>query len=146
MNDNPYQPPATEDQVAGVLSGSLDDLRAVAKYQKGIIICILLYLVTLFGQFAVPEGFRGYVYWAAILVSVAGTAYVFLLCTKVYRPGVGVLIGLLALVPVIGVVVLLSVNGKATKILRQNGIRVGLLGADLSQVRLERSTSEQADY
>ena len=35
--------------------------------------------------------------------------------------------------PYIGLIVLLVVNGKATGILKQNGIKVGLLGANLSQ-------------
>ncbi|MCL4194085.1 MAG: hypothetical protein KJZ87_20275 [Thermoguttaceae bacterium] len=34
----------------------------------------------------------------------------------------------------IGLITLLVVNGQATNVLRQNGIRVGLLGADMSQL------------
>jgi hypothetical protein len=43
MNENPYQSPlAPLDQPAiGVLSGRREDLQDVAKYQKGILICIL---------------------------------------------------------------------------------------------------------
>jgi hypothetical protein len=59
---------------------------------------------------------------------------VFLLAIKVYSTGVGVLLGILTLVPCIGLIVLLIVNGKATGILKQNGIKVGLLGANLSQI------------
>jgi hypothetical protein len=33
---------------------------------------------------------------------------------------------------------LLTINGKATTILRQNGLRVGLLGAKLSQFAAEQ--------
>jgi len=45
-----------------------------------------------------------------------------------------VLLGILTLIPCIGLIVLLVVNGKATGILKQNGIKVGLLGANLSQI------------
>jgi hypothetical protein len=46
---------------------------------------------------------------------------------------VGVLLGILTLIPLIGLIVLLVINGKATKVLRANGHRVGLLGASLSE-------------
>ena len=36
----------------------------------------------------------------------------------------------LALIPLIGLISLRVVNGKATRILRVNGIKVGLLGAN----------------
>jgi hypothetical protein len=38
-------------------------------------------------------------------------------------------------VPCFGLLLLLIVNQKATSILQQNGIRVGLMGADMSQLR-----------
>jgi hypothetical protein len=41
-------------------------------------------------------------------------------------------LGVLALIPLVGLIVLLIVNGKATKILREHGVRVGLMGAKLS--------------
>lgn len=69
-----------------------------------------------------------------LVVGLAGTVFVFLLAIKVYSTGVGVLLGILTLVPCIGLIVLLIVNGKATGILKQNGIKVGLLGANLSQI------------
>jgi len=46
-----------------------------------------------------------------------------------------IVLGVLSLVPLIGLLVLLVVNGKATNILRQNDIKVGLLGAkDISAI------------
>ena len=37
-------------------------------------------------------------------------------------------------IPCVGLLALLAVNGKATTVLRSNGIKVGLLGADLSKI------------
>ena len=48
---------------------------------------------------------------------------------KVYGTGLGIFLGILCLVPLIGLIVLLAVNGKETRVLKQNGIKVGLLGA-----------------
>lgn len=132
--ENPFQPPPADSQVFGVNSGSRDDLKSVAIYQKGIVVCILIYLVAVVGQFALPEGIRPLVGIGVLGVGLVGTVFVFLLATKVYTTGMGILLGVLALIPCIGLLVLLMVNGKATEILKKNGIKVGLLGANLSQI------------
>ena len=46
----------------------------------------------------------------------------------------GIVCGLLALIPCIGLITLLIINSKATSILRRNGIRVGFLGANLADL------------
>ena len=109
-------------------------MRSVAKYQKGILVCILIYLVAVIGQFAIPAEARAIVGLGGLVIGLVGTVFVFLLAIKVYNTGVGVLLGILTLVPCIGLIVLLVVNGKATAVLKQNGIKVGLLGANLSQI------------
>jgi len=144
MSENPYQSPSAEPQVVGVNSGSREDLRSVAKYQKGILVCILIYLVAVIGQFAVPEEVRAIIGLGVLGVGLVGTVFVFLLAIKVYNTVVGVLLGILTLVPCIGLIVLLVVNGKATAVLKQNGIKVGLLGANLSQIYPTKS-GEDAD-
>ena len=70
-----------------------------------------------------------------LVVGIVGTVFVFRLAIRVYSTGVGILLGVLTLIPCISLIVLLVVNGKATAILKQNGIKVGLLGANLSEVR-----------
>ena len=47
MSENPYQSPASIPQAVGVLSGSREDVRNVAMYQKGILVCILIYLLAM---------------------------------------------------------------------------------------------------
>lgn len=134
MSENPYQSPEAETQVVGVRSGSHEDLRSVAVYQKGILVCILIYIVAVVFRVALPPELQ-FLLAAAILVDgIIGTIFVVLLAMKVYRTGIGILLGILALVPCFGLLVLLAVNSKATQVLKQNGIRVGLLGADLSQL------------
>jgi len=134
MSENPYQSPATEAQVVGIRSGKREDLRSVAVYQKGVLICILIYLLAVIFQFVVPAEFRLVVGLVALACSLVATVFVFLLALKVYGAAVGILLGILTLVPCIGLIVLLVVNGKATAILRQNGLKVGLLGANLSEI------------
>ncbi|MBI83680.1 MAG: hypothetical protein CMJ81_10830 [Planctomycetaceae bacterium] len=57
------------------------------------------------------------------------TFFVFSLAIKVFSTGIGILLGLLTLVPYLGLLVLLFINVRATRVLRQNGIQVGLFGA-----------------
>ena len=133
MSENPYQAPPLEPPVVGVLSGTREDLRSVAVYQKGIMVCILIYLLSILGQFSGAAIAGDHPLALAVLgVGLTGLVFVFLLSTKVYGTGVGILLAILTLVPLLGLIVLLSINGKATAILKQNGHHVGLLGANLS--------------
>ena len=134
MDYNPFEAPQPERQAVGVLSGSRDDLRRVAVYQKGILVCILIYFVAVFGQFALPEQVRLFLAIGSLCVALAGAVFSFLLAMKTYGTGLGILFGILCLVPLVGLFILLVVNGKATGVLKQNGIKVGLLGADLSTI------------
>jgi hypothetical protein len=134
MNENPYQAPQENPNAVGILSGTRDDLRSVAKSQKGILVCILIYLVAVFSQFALPPDVRPFVGIGVLFVGLVGAIFVFMLAIKVYGTGLGIVLGILSLVPCIGLIVLLVVNGKATGVLKQNGIKVGLLGANVSSI------------
>lgn len=133
-SENPYQSPETISEAFGVRSGRRDDVRSVARYQKGIIVCILIYLIGAVVQFALPPEVRIILGLGIGVVGIVGMVYVVLLAIKVYNTALGILLGLLTLIPCVGLIVLLLVNGTATAILRQNGIRVGLMGANLSQI------------
>jgi hypothetical protein len=105
-------------------------------YQKGVLVCLLLNIgavllsMVLSADAAVARGFT-----VLILVGtgLASLAFVVLLAAKVYNPAVAVLLGLFSLFPCLNLLILLAVNGRATWLLRRNGHRVGLLGADLSR-------------
>jgi hypothetical protein len=132
--ENPYQSPQAPSQVVGVNSGRREDLKRVAQFQKGILVCILIYLCAVIFQFAFPPDLRILVALLILLNGIIGTVFVFLLATKVYNTGLGIVFGLLTLVPCVGLIMLLVINGKATAVLKNNGIRVGLLGASLSDL------------
>lgn len=134
MSSNPYEAPQAESRVTGVLSGKREDLRSVAVYQKGILICILVYLVAVFGQFALPPSGRTIVAFGVMAVGLTAAVFTFLLAMKTHGTGPGILLGILCLIPCIGLIVLLIINSKATNVLKQNGIKVGLLGADINSI------------
>jgi hypothetical protein len=116
-------------------------LRTVALSQKIIIFCILGNLATIPLRFALSSLPPGLDLLSALGllvfylgVAVTGTVFVFRMAVAVYGTGTGVVLGLLTLVPCVGLLVLLRINAKATNILKQNGIRVALLGANMSDL------------
>lgn len=134
MSYNPFEAPESELRVTGILSGKREDLRSVAVYQKGILICILIYLVAVFGQFAVHPSVRGFVAIGVMAIGLTAAVFTFLLAMKTHGTVSGILLGILCLIPCVGLIVLLIINSKATNVLKQNGIKVGLLGADISSI------------
>lgn len=140
MSQNPYQSPNAP--VVGVNSGKREDLRKVAQYQKGIIYCILANLILFVVNIAAGQaGDQGTVMFLGLaiigvylIVAIAQLAFIVLLATQVYNLGLGILFGVLSFVPCLGLILLLVVNQKATGVLQQNGIKVGLMGANMSQV------------
>lgn len=133
MSNNPYEPPITPPG-PGVPTTNRNDLRTIATYQKGVLVCILIYIIAIVAQIFVPAEARWFFGVGVLVLGLVGTVFVFLLATQAYGTGVGILLGILTLVPCIGLIVLLVVNGKATSILKQNGIRVGLLGANTADI------------
>jgi len=136
----PSAPPEAV-EVVGVKSGRREDLRSVAQYQKGVIVCILAQLLAVLAQVVLSlsgEPVGAVMSFAAslfgIVAGLGGMIFVILLAVKVYNTALGILLGILAIVPCLGLIVLLMVNGKATSILKENGIKVGLMGARLSDV------------
>jgi hypothetical protein len=142
MSQNPYQAPNIPATAIGVNSGKAEDLKKVAQYQKGIIYCILANLALIVVNIVAGQVLEGGAEAMAglaiigiyLLVAVAQLACIVLLATQVYNIGVGILIGILSFVPCLNLILLLVVNQKATSVLQQNGIKVGLMGADMSQL------------
>ncbi len=133
MQENPYAPPRGMGPVVGVKSGRREDLKTVAVAQKLILVSILLQFVGIITQLLVPQQYRLAVGIITLAVGLVATISVFILAIRVYSTASGILLGIGAMIPCLGLFILLSVNGKATKILKENGYHVGLLGADLSK-------------
>jgi hypothetical protein len=105
------------------------DLRTIAMQQRVILICILIYIMAVIGQFILPPKIMLLVGLGALGADLVAVVFVFMLAIRLYNVALGIVLGILTLIPLVGLIVLLVVNGKATTILRQNGLKVGLLGA-----------------
>ena len=106
----------------------------MAKYQKGILVCILVYILAVAGQFALPLQIRPLVGLGVLVVGLIAAVFTIRLAMKTHGTVLGIILGILCLVPILGLLILLLVNQKATTVLQLNGIKVGLLGADLSSL------------
>ena len=108
---------------------SREEIRTIAGRQKMLCACLLAYIVAFILLLASPGGLTTVFRLIVVAASVAATVFVFLLATKLYGTGLGIVQGILTLIPLVGVIILLVVNGKATGILRKHGVKVGLMGA-----------------
>lgn len=114
----------------------------VAKYQKWIIFSILIslaligyYLLTLSEAVTMPPVVKtvldnGISLLSQPLALFMGIA-VFLLARQFYSERKSLVLALLMCVPLLGLIILLSVNHSATQYLRRCGLEVGLFGAKL---------------
>lgn len=130
MSENPYEAPAAQPAAVGIRGGGTSkDVQQVATYQKGVLYCILAYILLVISQFFMPESLRFLIAFAGIAIVLTSAVFVILLSMKVYHPALGILFAILTCVPLLGLLVLLLINQRATKTLKENGIEVGLLGA-----------------
>jgi hypothetical protein len=109
------------------------DLQKVAMRQRAIMFCILGEIALIVVLYGVPATMSPFVLLAILATSIIASVFVFMLALLVFNTTLGILLGILTLIPYLGIVPLLVVNRKATGILRQNNIRVGLLGANPNQ-------------
>jgi len=110
-------------------SRSSTGVREIAFRQRILLLCILVYLLAVLGQFALPAELRPFLGLVLLPVIVTASVFVFMLAIKIYGTAVGITLGILTLIPCIGLIALLVVNAKATTLLRGAGMKVGLLGA-----------------
>src|SRR5690606_30647517 len=109
-----------------------------ANYQRAIMFCILANLGIYIGMMVLQANqanpLLGMIFSLIFLaVGVTQLAFIIMLAIEVYSLPTGILLGILSLIPCVGLIILLVVNQKATKTLQDNGIKVGLMGANMSQ-------------
>ena len=128
-------PPVMPYQTPGRGEVTPADVREVASRQRAIMLCILVYLIAVVCQFALPVTMRWVLGLGIFALGIVAAVFIFMLAIKLYSSGLGIVLGILTLIPVVGLIVLLIVNAKATRLLKAHGIRVGLLGANPGDIR-----------
>lgn len=113
-----------------------EQLRRIARYQRWVV-AILLAELALWVGFLVIGAIRGApisggLRFPTILTFIlggVGAIYTFLLYWTARGPFMAAMMGLAAVPPCLGTLVLLLANTTATKVLKDHGIRTGLFGA-----------------
>jgi hypothetical protein len=125
-------PPTNLNYATPVKPGT--NLRQIAWQQRALNICILGYICAVVLSFVLPAELKLIAALIGFAAAITGAVFVFMLALSLYGVALGIVLGILALIPLIGLLVLLIVNGKATRVLRAVGVRVGLLGANPNDV------------
>ncbi len=107
-------------------------LLTIAARQKAIIWCILGYFALVPAALFMPRAVANLL---LLGIGLTGAVFVFMLAVALYGAIAGIALGVGTLIPIAGLFVLLGINQRATRLLRDHGIRVGLMGADLRQLR-----------
>lgn len=127
MSDNPYEAPNADVESVEVVQ--TQDVQGLISGQKMVIFAILLNIAANGTAMAAPKLFAvvGLVGIVALILAIVGT--VRLASNLGFHPVVTVLVCLLMLVPCVSLLVLLSLNSRATAKIKEAGYEVGLLGA-----------------
>lgn len=144
--ENPYQSPQAACEVAEESDGPPKDLRQIAIYHKGLLVCVVIQVVLTFMQILLPSLHsppRGFVplhvfsLVATIMwfVMLAESVWIFLACLKLDSNWEAFLLMLAPCLPVVGLIVVVAIEGRARRRLKKHGCRVSFFGADLSQFR-----------
>ena len=124
---------------------SIAELYAIARCQRAIIYCILFLLIDYSIMLVVPEEIRLFLAIPHLLIAITASIFVFRLSLQVYSTGPGILLALGTLVPCLGLLLLVIINGKATGTLNEYGVSVGFLGVGGTEMARLRRWTEKAD-
>jgi hypothetical protein len=109
---------------------SRDKLKRIAKYQRWVLVSLLINVLFLVYAFARPDGEIPLVLRFVILGAALFNVFsVFMLAKQFMNVALAVILALLQFIPLVALLVLFFVNQKATTYLQQRGVKVGLLGA-----------------
>lgn len=123
-----------------------EQLRELAIAQRRVVLAVLfklfiiplMFLLVSIGQITPegePEKLGNTIVFAYYLIVTAFALFaIFKLGNIVSGEGIGCIYVFAMLFPLIGLIALLLLNGRATKLLRKYGVRVGLMGANLDTI------------
>ncbi len=138
-DDSPFHAPDSQPRKNGRKSHK-KKLRQVASAQRHANMAAGLYLLLIPVNIAIssmPEPILalaiGFLVFA-LGILIFGAISVFRLQTALNGFVLGTILGVLTLVPLLGLILLLLGSQKATILLKENGIAVGLLGADPNSI------------
>ena len=113
------------------------NLLAVATRQRAIMMTLLIYILVIIGARFIPV-VRANEPLIMIIVSLAIVFFAARLCWVVYGKVSASLLTVLCCIPYVNIIIILMVSSRSTKILKEKGFKVGLLGANIKDVAADR--------
>ena len=135
MEHNPYAAPRANGPNVRDNRDDPRSLRAIAGYQRAMIACILMMLALFVPMLAAGSGFAAYFAVALLAAQLSAAVFVMLLAAQLFGTLGGVLLGVLSMTPLVGLLVIFLINGRAIRRLKANGVPIGFLGARISERR-----------
>jgi hypothetical protein len=134
ISDSPYRSPQTESYLSHLAGApNREELRLVAKYQRWVMSSLVTMVASNMAYIAATVAaphLRGIMLIQMLVAVGCSIVSVALLASRIMNRAVGVLCGVLMLVPCVSLITLLIVNHKATLYLQSWGVKVGFLGAN----------------
>jgi hypothetical protein len=121
--------PSPEQKTAPAGKFLPEEIQRIAGYQKRVIFCILGNTLLPFLRVMLSPSFTVLFVIAMLVVWIASIVFTFRLAQSIYKKNMGVLMGILTLLPFVNIIAILKVNGSATDLLREEGVPVGFFGA-----------------
>ena len=142
---NPYQAPISSATPVDV--SSTDMVAAVAKAQRLVNLAILFYLFLIpinIASNVISERTNGESIVQLLVLPILLAVLVFVLIAvgrlayALHGVGNAIIYCIAMLIPYIGLILLVFLNSRATNYLKRHGVKVGLMGADLSTLPSSR--------
>jgi hypothetical protein len=116
------------------------ELRRIARYHRWVI-AVVITQCGLWGIIALLSALRGghfasfqFPIVLTFILGAVGGIFTFLLNWSLRRPITGIVMGLACVPPCLGLLVMATVSGSAATILKQQGVKVSWLGANLDSI------------
>jgi len=135
MSENPYQTPASsrsEFDRPVEAAFNLVELRLIAESQRRVLLCFLGQLILYVLSSKIPWEYVE-VLWVAVLILSLGC--VVQLVNRLKGWVAAAVVGFFSMIPLVGMVVLLTVGASAAWVLRRAGFKIGLLGVNPHQIQ-----------
>lgn len=137
--ENPYKTPECPSDIYDT-SQTREKLRCIARSQRHVNLAVFLYLMVI--PLTMTINSIGHdTEWASPLMGLYMLGVIFFGAFATYRLTslikghfIAVLYMIGLFIPLLGLLLLLSINGEATKVFKKAGIKVGLLGADIKSI------------
>ncbi|MDX1694148.1 MAG: hypothetical protein R3208_10310, partial [Ketobacteraceae bacterium] len=113
----------------------LEQVLVVAQRQKTLLLTFLVYLVLAGFSGALGPELKPLVQVLGLPLMIAVVVFTARLASRLYSTGGTVLVTILSFFPLLNLLTLLAVNSRANKFISNNGFRVGLVGADIKEIR-----------